>query len=443
VSATSRGTDIYAYEWTYDLAGNRTQQVFNDETTYYYYDNRSRLTHEITEAVPTYYQYDGCGNQTAKQEGAGTTYYQYDYENLMTQIDFPDDSHNYFSYDADGKRTSKADSEGYTQFIYQGPNMLALMQERDSSENTVVQYTSGLGLENMRRDSGGGMASGDSSFFHYDALGSTQELTDENETVTDTYRYNAWGKILVRTGTTTNPHTYLGKWRYYFMSGTALLLVGLRQYCGGLGRFLSLDPARDATNWYTYALNRATSYIDPWGRRPVNHDGTEMQQIEEALGLLYNDKTKVQSFVEYYTYQFYAVELKKGWAQVYATGSRCIKFDYEIFDLPRENFAAAVLHEVFHSMGGEHRLDESRAYMLHNCWLYEYYKEKQRLYPGWFGAENLHQWWDIFHMFPERMKPPDWDESDQVRQRYCEESKEYKKWKKLMNKAGGFGGGGG
>ena len=33
----------------------------------------------------------------------------------------------------------------------------------------MVQYTSGLGLENMRRDSGGGMASGDSSFFHYDA----------------------------------------------------------------------------------------------------------------------------------------------------------------------------------------------------------------------------------------------------------------------------------
>jgi len=51
--------------------------------------------------------------------------------------------------------------------------MLALMQERDSSENTVAQYTSGLGLENMRRDTGSGMASGDSSFFHYDALGLT------------------------------------------------------------------------------------------------------------------------------------------------------------------------------------------------------------------------------------------------------------------------------
>ena len=108
--------------------------------------------------------------------------------------------------------------------------MLALMQERDSSENTVVQYTSGLGLENMRRDSGGGMASGDSSFFHYDALGSTQELTDENETVTDTYRYNAWGQVLLRTGTTTNPHTYVGKERYYLTPDPALYLLGSRYY---------------------------------------------------------------------------------------------------------------------------------------------------------------------------------------------------------------------
>jgi len=144
-----KGTDIYAYEWGYDKASNRTYQVFNDETTYYYYDNCKRLTHEITEAAPTYYQYDGCGNQTAKQQGAGTTYYQYDHENLMTRIDFPDGSHNYFQYDADGKRTSKSDSEGYTEFIYQGPNMLALMQERDSSENTVVQFTSGVGRESM------------------------------------------------------------------------------------------------------------------------------------------------------------------------------------------------------------------------------------------------------------------------------------------------------
>ncbi len=47
------GTDIYAYEWGYDKASNRTYQVFNDETTYYHYDNCHWLTHEITQAAPT------------------------------------------------------------------------------------------------------------------------------------------------------------------------------------------------------------------------------------------------------------------------------------------------------------------------------------------------------------------------------------------------------
>jgi len=134
-------------------------------------------------------------NQTAKQEASGTTYYQYDFESLMTRVDFADASHNYFEYDGDSKRTSKADSEGYSEFIYQGPDMLKLMQERDAEENTVAQYTMGQGLEAMRRDTGEGMASGASSFYHFDALGSTHELTDPNETVTDTYRYNAWEQV--------------------------------------------------------------------------------------------------------------------------------------------------------------------------------------------------------------------------------------------------------
>ncbi len=157
---------------------------------------------------------------------------------------------------------------GYRKLIYQarqGPNMLALMQERDESENTVVQYTSGLGLENMRRDSGGGMASGDSSFFHYDALGSTQELTDENEAVTDTYRYNAWGQILVRTGTTTNPHTYVGKERYYLTPDPLLYLLGLRYYDLRLGRFITLDPQRDDVDWYIYVANLPTAVADAAG----------------------------------------------------------------------------------------------------------------------------------------------------------------------------------
>ncbi len=162
-------------------------------------------------------------------------------------------------------KESRADSEGYTEFIYQGPDMLKLMQERDTEENTVAQYTMGMGLEAMRRDTGEGMASGASSFYHYDALGSTQELTDPNETVTDTYRYNAWGQVLTRTGTTLNPHTYVGKERYYLTPDPVLYLLGVRYYEVKLGRFITLDPAERGLNWYLYVVNLPIRGADPSG----------------------------------------------------------------------------------------------------------------------------------------------------------------------------------
>jgi len=264
-------TDIYAWEWQYDLAGNRTYQDFNGEKTYYTYDNCKQLTHEITDGVPTYYQYDGCGNQTAKQEGAGTTYFQYDHENLMTQIDFPDASHNYFSYDADGKRTSIGDSEGYRKLIYQGPDMLALMQERDASNDPIAQYTMGLGLESMRRGGEGDLDNGSTSFFHYDALGSTQELTNAGENVTATYRYNAWGQILVHTGTTTNPHTYGGRARYYEVPTVQFHLLGLRFYDPALGRFVTTDLII-TVNPYVYGTSRPAAMMDPSGLRATAAD---------------------------------------------------------------------------------------------------------------------------------------------------------------------------
>jgi len=274
-----QGQDVYAYEWDYDAAGNREYQTFNTVTTYYEYDVANELTEETTGADTTYYYYDHSGNTTAKQEPAGTTYYQYDHENLMTRIDFADDSHNYFAYDADSKRVEKRDSEGYARFIYQGPNMLALLQEQNESEDAVVHYTMGDGLETMRRANGGELETGASSFYHFDALGSTFDLTDINEAVTDTWLYNAWGEILSRTGITINPHTYVGEERYYLNPDPVLYLLGLRYYDLEAGRFTTLDPIGmtdlrlvdpavediELPNLMLYAANNPTALMDPTG----------------------------------------------------------------------------------------------------------------------------------------------------------------------------------
>jgi RHS repeat-associated protein len=174
--------------------------------------------------------------------------------------------HNYFGYDADSKRVTKQDSEGFTRFIYQGPDMLKLLQEQDENDDLIAHYTMGQGLEAMRRD-------GTSSFYHFDWLGSTFELTDADEDVTDEYLHNAWGEVLARTGTTVNPHGYVGRERYYSAGIEALYLLGFRFYNADLGRFVSMDPQYllvqlEGSSRFSYADNDPLDGVDPDGLRP-------------------------------------------------------------------------------------------------------------------------------------------------------------------------------
>jgi YD repeat-containing protein len=43
------------------------------------------------------------------------------------------------------------------------------------------------------------------SQFHYDAQGSTLAVTDDDQNVTDTFAYTAFGEVTERTGTTEVP----------------------------------------------------------------------------------------------------------------------------------------------------------------------------------------------------------------------------------------------
>ena len=285
------GVVQYAFEYQYDGAHNRTVKVDGGTPTCYTYNAANQLLTETTGEQTIYYQYDGCGNTVAKQETAGTTYYIYDTENLMTRIDFPDESHAYYTYDADSTRVSQRTADGYARFIYQGPDMLKLQMERDEDGETAVHYTMGNGLATMRRANGGGIGAGASSFYHYNHLGTTIALTGANESVTDTYRHDAWGVLLAGTGTTPNPHTYVGRERYYRMPTAGLYHLGFRDYGQRAGRFLTVDPVpwpppgMSLRLWprrlvelewqdrlvsaalapYAYTRNRASARLDPAG----------------------------------------------------------------------------------------------------------------------------------------------------------------------------------
>ena len=109
------------------------------------------------------------------------------------------------------------------------------------------------------------------AYYHFDALGSTRLLTDVTGTVTDTYAYDAWGKSMAHTGTTTQPYQFVGQLGYYTHwqdENLALLQLGVRFYDPQAGRFGQRDPIKDGMNWYAYVRNLPTLLTDPSGAHP-------------------------------------------------------------------------------------------------------------------------------------------------------------------------------
>ena len=114
-----------------------------------------------------------------------------------------------------------------------------VLQETDDLGATTATYTN-------EPDEFGGLVSqnrgGAESYYHFDALGSTRELTDDTETVTDTNMYDAWGVDVASSGTTENPFRWVGRLGYHFDEGTGEYYVRARRYESLIARWRSKDP---------------------------------------------------------------------------------------------------------------------------------------------------------------------------------------------------------
>ena len=76
-----------------------------------------------------------------------------------------------------------------------------------------------------------------------------------------TVHYDAFGQVMTRRVPTPS-HTYNGKPRD---SMTGLVNYGFRDYHPRQGRFTTVDPIRDGTNWYGYVTNDPLNLIDRYG----------------------------------------------------------------------------------------------------------------------------------------------------------------------------------
>lgn len=266
----SSNNQIYKYEYQYDTAGNRTAKILTNSApgspktfTCTYSDNN--LLTQVSGGVTGSFSYDYFGNQSGRTIGSQVWTYAYDSLSRLTtvnQTSSPASTISSFKYDALGRRIERTDASGTIRYIHNGTSLVA---EMDTSNNIVAWYTPGVC---MSRYTGGTWKT-----FYYlnDALGSSRELTDDMQRVTDAYAYNAWGEDFGQLRATddpdkpVNPLRFVGKERYYSDNATGLILLGARYYDPMIGRFITQDPIGDGLNWYVYSENDPVNGYDSSG----------------------------------------------------------------------------------------------------------------------------------------------------------------------------------
>ena len=243
-----------AVDYTYDPVGNRLSRLSSLEgvlSSTSTYDANDRLLSD---------SYDANGNTTSAD---GRTYV-YDFENRVKSAN---GGAVRITYDGDGNLAAKTVGGVTTRYLVDDLNPTGYSQVVEEIVNGEVQkqYTYGHTIVSQKWRLSNGWAV---SFYSMDGHGSVRQLTDQAGAVTDTYTYDAFGKLISRTGTTPNPYLYAGE-RYDTDLG--LYYLRARHYNADRGRFVSMDPYPGeiddpvSLHKYLYVNADPVNFIDPLG----------------------------------------------------------------------------------------------------------------------------------------------------------------------------------
>jgi len=140
-----------------------------------------------------------------------------------------------------------------------------ILQERDEIGAVTAEYTTEPGLYGnlISQD-----RQGAKSQYHFDALGSTLALINDNQQVTDTYAYAAFGNVTESITSAINPFQCVGKNGYYADDLTGEYVVRARALSPLRGAWLSKDPlgvGGSSENLFRYVGGRPTLTVDASG----------------------------------------------------------------------------------------------------------------------------------------------------------------------------------
>ena len=281
-----RCTGEEAVTYTYDAGNNRKMAVQGNHTTAYTYDKNNvllrtdTLNTDTSEDTVTYYRYDKNGNQLATvnlrpTEEKGEVFdldvslgsnrlndnvvNHYDASNQLVET-LTGNKKVQYQYDADGVRTKKTVNGRETFYVWDGDQIVL---ELDEDGEVKKRYIRGTSL--IFADKGQGT---DKTYYVTNPHGDVVQLLDEEGTVIQDYKYDAFGNELHPEKKDDNPYRYSGE---YYDRETNAIYLRARYYDPGLGRFLTRDTytgeedAPLSLHLYTYCENDGVNHVDPTG----------------------------------------------------------------------------------------------------------------------------------------------------------------------------------
>ena len=169
------------------------------------------------------------------------------------------------TYDGLGELSSSNVSGGTESFVFNHATRfpaLSIVRQGASNLRYYVYTPEGKPLYSIEA------ADQTRKFYHFDEMGNTTFLTDDDASITDTYAITPYGDIADHAGPTENPFTWQGQYGI-IQESQGLYFMRQRHYDASASRFLSPDalttPDPRSAEPYTYARGNPMFYVDPSG----------------------------------------------------------------------------------------------------------------------------------------------------------------------------------
>ena len=246
VKSLADNSVISTETYTYDAAGNLTDAP----DSCFGYDINNRLTVFNGNDV----SYDMDGNMLSN----GTTDFEYDSANRLIKA-----GNHAYTYNAEDVRIRNLCGDYDTTYTYNTNCKLSQLLQK-TTNGIITKYVYGLGLIGEEKQECGFKT------YHFDYRGSTVAITDISGNITDTFKYDTYGKVTEHIGDSFVIFGYNGR-DGVVTDKNGLIYMRARYYSPAMRRFVNADIIHDeisnavTLNRYAYANGNPVSNTDPFG----------------------------------------------------------------------------------------------------------------------------------------------------------------------------------